>query len=324
MSTEFIAPGRLWLLVVIGALGIVYAISLQWRRGAEVRFTEVELLDEVAPQRPRWRRHVVAVLMLAGLAAMAIAAARPVDIRVERQATQGRILVLFDVSLSMMAQDVQPDRFSAAREAALEFIDEVDSDVQIGLISFSGNVAVESPLTLDRGETRGAVDRLALGEGTAIGDALAVATRLLSADSSDADTAAGVIVLLTDGETTVGRPTAQGAALAADAQIPVYAVSFGTEFGFITDPGGSGQRIPVPVRTDEMEQVAAATGGVAYSAESLEALSEAYDDIREALGETLGEPIEVIDEQTWRWAFAAFWMISAGWGLALWWLRGMV
>jgi Ca-activated chloride channel family protein len=130
--------------------------------------------------------------------------------------------------------------------------------------------------------------------------------------------------LLTDGETTVGMPTAEGAELAAAAGIPVYSISFGTEFGFIMDPGGSGQRIPVPVRIDEMDAVAALTGGIAYSAESLEALSAAYDEIREELGESLAEAIDVIDEQTWRWAMASFWLITTGWGLALWWLRGLV
>jgi hypothetical protein len=73
-----------------------------------------------------------------------------------------------------------------------------------------------------------------------------------------------------------------------------------------------------------MEAVAALTGGVAYSAESLEALSAAYDEIRTELGESLGDVIEVIDEQTWRWALASFWLIATGWALGLWWLRGLV
>ncbi len=328
MSTDFIAPERLWLLIFVAALGLAYLAVLRWRHTAEVRFTEVDLLDEIVPERPRWRRHVVAVLILVGLAAMVIAAARPIDRRTEALSTEGRIMVLFDVSLSMMAEDVEPDRFVAAQTAALEFVDEVDPDVQIGLISFSGNVAVESPLSFDRAETRRSIERLRLGPGTAIGDALAVATRVLTIDLSpeelDDDIAPGVIVLLTDGETTVGTPTAEGAALAAEAGIPVYSISFGTDAGFILDPGGSGQRIPVPVRIDEMEAVAALTGGVAYSAESLEALSAAYDEIRTELGESLGDVIEVIDEQTWRWALASFWLIATGWALGLWWLRGLV
>lgn len=328
MSSDFIAPERLWLLVVVAAMGVGYLMVLRWRRVAEVRFTEVDLIDEIVPERPRWRRHVVAVLILAGLAAMVIAAARPIEQRTEVLSTEGRIMVLFDVSLSMMAEDVEPDRFIAAQSAALEFVDEVDPGVQIGLISFSGNVAVESPLSFDRAETRRSIERLQLGPGTAIGDALTVATRVLTADLSseqlDDDTAPGVIVVLTDGETTVGMPTAEGAAIAAEVGIPVYSISFGTESGFIMDPGGSGQRIPVPVRIDEMETVAAETGGIAYSAESPEALSAAYDEIRAELTDSLADTIDVIEERTWRWAMGAFWLITAGWGLSLWWLRGLV
>lgn len=328
MSGDFIAPERLWLLAVVAAMGVGYLLVLRWRHTAEVRFTEVDLLDEIVPKRPRWRRHVVAALILAGLAAMVIAAARPIEPRTEVLSTEGRIMVLFDVSLSMLAEDVEPDRFIAAQSAALEFVDEVDPGVQIGLISFSGNVAVESPLSFDRAETRRAIERLALGPGTAIGDALSVATRVLTADLTpeqlDDDIAPGVIVVLTDGETTVGMPTAEGAAIAADAGIPVYSISFGTESGFIMDPGGSGQRIPVPVRIDEMEAVAAETGGIAYSAESPEALSAAYDEIRAELTDSLAETIDVIEERTWRWAMGAFWLITAGWGLSLWWLRGLV
>ncbi len=86
-------------------------VVLRWRRAAQVRFTQVDLLDEIAPHRPGWRRHLVAVLQLAGLAIGIVAIARPVDRTTERERSQGRILVLFDVSLSMMATDVEPDRF---------------------------------------------------------------------------------------------------------------------------------------------------------------------------------------------------------------------
>ena len=82
---------------------IGYFVVLRWRRAAQVRFTQVDLLDEIAPHRPGWRRHVVAVLQLAGLAIGVVAIARPIDRTSERERSQGRILVLFDVSLSMMA-----------------------------------------------------------------------------------------------------------------------------------------------------------------------------------------------------------------------------
>ncbi|TVR20223.1 MAG: VWA domain-containing protein [Ilumatobacter sp.] len=334
MSTDFLAPGRLWLLLVVLALGGAYVAVLRWRTTTQIRFTRIDLLDSVAPRRPAWRRHVVAGLQLLGLALAVVAIARPVERTTERTETDGRILVLFDVSLSMMAADVEPDRFTAAQEAARDFVDEVDDNVEVGLISFAGIVNVEVPPTLDRDRLFSGIDRLELAEATAIGDALSTASRLLvsAADGSAGDGASdpdddrppGVIVLLTDGETTVGRPTMEGAEEAAVNGIPVYAISFGTPFGAILDPGGSGQLIPVPIRHDEMVRVAELTGGLAFEAATGDELAAAYDDIRESLGETLGDEIEIITEQTWRWALAAFGLLALAWGLSLWWLRGMV
>ncbi len=326
MSTDFLAPGRLWLLLLVVALGVGYVVVLRWRKTATVRFTQVDLLDKVAPRRPRWRRHVVAVLMLIGLSLAVVATARPVERSTETTTSEGRILVLFDVSLSMMADDVDPDRFVAAQEAARDFVDEVDDGVEVGLVSFSGAVTVEVDPTLDRAAIQRGIDNLELAESTAIGDALAAGSRLLvnSADpDADPDKAPGVIVLLTDGETTVGRPTADGAQEAADAGVPAYTIAFGTEGGTIVDPV-SGDVVPVPVRPAELEQVAQTTGGQAYEARTGDELASAYDQIAESLGETIGEPIEIVTELTWQWALAAFLALAIAWALSLWWLRGMV
>jgi len=324
VSTDFLEPGRLWLLVIPVALAVLYVIVLRWRKAATVRFTQVDLLDKVAPSRPRWRRHVVAGVQLLGLTAAVIAIARPVDRDTERTTSEGRILVLFDVSLSMEADDVDPTRFVAAQEAARDFVDQVDPDVEVGLISFSGQVNVDVDPTLDRSAMENGIDNLELAESTAIGDALAAGTRLLvnSADP-ESDVAPGVMVLLSDGETTVGRLTSDGAEEAAAAGIPVYTIAFGTEDGIITDPV-SGDVVPVPVRPADLELVAETTGGQAYVAETGDELADAYADIQSSLGETLGDEIEIVKELTWQWALAAFLLLSLAWGLSLWWLRGMV
>jgi Ca-activated chloride channel family protein len=326
VSTDFLAPGRLWLLLLVAALGVGYVVVLRWRKTATVRFTQVDLLDKVAPQRPRWRRHVVAALMLVGLSLAVVATARPVERSSETTTSDGRILVLFDVSLSMMADDVDPDRFVAAQEAARNFVDEVDDGVEVGLVSFSGTVTVEVDPTLDRSTMQRGIDNLELAESTAIGDALAAGTRLLvnSADpDADPDKAPGVRVLLTDGETPGGRPTADGAQETADAGVPVYTIAFGTEDGVIVDPVG-GEVVPVPVRPAELEQVAETTGGRAFEARTGDELATAYDQIAESLGETIGDPIEIVTELTWQWALAAFLVLGLAWALSLWWLRGMV
>ena len=326
MTTDFLNPGRLWLLIVVVALGVLYLVVLRWRRAATVRFTQVDLLDKVAPSRPRWRRHLIAGIQLLGLALAVVAIARPVEHSTERTTSEGRILVLFDVSLSMDADDIDPNRFEAARDAARDFVDAVDPGVEIGLISFSGAVNTDVSPTLDREAMERGIDQLELAESTAIGDALAAGSRLLvnSADpDGDADLAPGVIVLLSDGETTVGRLTSDGAQEAADAGVPVFTIAFGTEAGSITDPL-SGEVVPVPVRPADLELVADTTGGVAFEAQTGGELADAYDQIAGSLGDTLGEEIQIVTELTWRWALAAFLLLSLAWALSLWWLRGMV
>ena len=326
MSTDFLAPGRLWLLLLVVGLAVLYVVVLRWRRAATVRFTQVDLLDKVAPKRPRWRRHVVAGLQLLGLAFAVVAVARPVERTTENTTTEGRILVLFDVSLSMMADDVDPRRFEAAQDAARNFVDLVDPGVEIGLIGFSGSVSVDVDPTLDRATMQRGIDNLELAESTAIGDALSAGTKLLvnSADpNDDSELPPGVMVLLSDGETTVGRLTSDGSAEAADAGIPVYTIAFGTEGGTIVDPE-SGEVVPVPVRPADLELVAETTGGQAFEARTGDELASAYDQIAESLGETIGDPIEIITELTWRWALAAFLCLGLAWALSLWWLRGMV
>ena len=325
---DFLAGGRLWLLLVVVLLGAAYLASLRWRKGAQVRFTQVDLLDKVAPRRPRWRRHLIAAVQLLGLAAAVLAIARPVERSTERTNSEGRILVLFDVSLSMEAQDVDPNRLEAAKVAAKNFIDEVDPDVEVGLVSFAGVVNIEVDPTLDRTIVDRRIDGLDLDISTAIGDALSTGTNLLlnavdEDENRDPDIAPGVIVLLTDGETTVGRPTAEGAQQAADAGVPVFTIAFGTQTGSITDPV-SGEVVPVPVRPAELEQVAAVTGGEAFEAQTGNELADAYDQIRESLGETLGDEIEIVKELTWRWALVAFILLVVAYSLSLWWLRGMV
>jgi len=201
MSTDFLAPGRLWLLVVPAALAVLYFAVLRWRRTTTVRFTQVDLLDRVAPKRPRWRRHVVAGIQLFGLTVAVIAIARPVERSTEQTKADGRILVLFDVSLSMEANDVDPTRFAAAQAAAHDFVDAVDPGVEVGLISFSGQVGVDVDPTLDRDAMERGLDNLELAESTAIGDALSAGTKLL-VNSADPESD---VALLVAGHPTVTR-----------------------------------------------------------------------------------------------------------------------
>ncbi|HET9546658.1 MAG TPA: VWA domain-containing protein [Desertimonas sp.] len=328
----FLEPQRLWLLVVVGALAVAYVAVLRWRRAATLRFTTVDLLDELVPRRPQWRRHVVAGLQLLGLSAGVIAVARPITTTTERTASEGRIVVALDTSLSMEATDIAPNRLAAAQQAATDFVGQVADDVEIGLVSFSGSVAVEVPPTLDRTALDTAIAELQLDDATAIGDALIVSTNLLvqlqerAADGTvtdGADVVPGAIVLLTDGETTFGASTEEGAEVAAAVGVPVFTIAFGTADGVIIDPD-TGDAVAVPVKPEPLRAAAETTGGQAYEAATPTELADAYQRIEAVLGDTLGEAVEVVTERTWVWAAAALGTLAIAWALSLWWLRGLV
>lgn len=320
MSWDFLAPARLWLLLVVAGLVVAYLLAQRRRAAHTVRFTQIEMLDQIAPRRPSWRRHAVAGVQLAALTIGVVGAAQPVDRSVTHPKAAGRIIMLFDVSLSMGANDVNPNRLDAAKKAGTDFVDAVDPDIEVGVISFSGTVDVAVEPTTDRKQISNAISALQLGEGTAIGDAIAAGVRILQRGQSGKDSP-GTLVVLSDGETTRGRPTADGAKLAADAKVPVYTIAFGTDHGVIDNPN-TGAPDPVPVKLDELQNAADTTGGKAYVAPSADELAKAYTDIRAHLQQSVGDAVTTIHELTWRYVLAAVVLMMLAWGLGLWWLRG--
>lgn len=320
MSWDFLAPARLWLLLVVAVLVVAYLLAQRRRAANTIRFTQIEMLDQIAPKRPGWRRHAVAGVQLAALTIGVLGAAQPVHRTVTRSKAAGKIMLLFDVSLSMGADDVSPNRLDAAKKAGADFVDAVDADVEVGLIAFSGTVDVAVEPTTDRQRLTTAIDALQLGEGTAIGDAIAAGVRVLQRNVTSADSP-GAVVVLSDGETTQGRPTADGAQIAADAKVPVYTIAFGTDHGSITNPS-TGETDAVPVKLDELQNAADATGGKSYVAPSASDLAKAYTDIRGNLQQTLGDAITTIHELTWRYVLAAVVLLMIAWAVGLWWLRG--
>jgi Ca-activated chloride channel homolog len=320
MSWDFLAPDRLWLLVVVAALAVAYLLAQRRRAAHTVRFTQIEMLDQIAPKRPGWRRHAIAGVQLAALSIGVLGAAQPVERSTTRPQDSGKIILLFDVSLSMQADDVAPTRLDAAKKAGEDFVDAVDPDVELGVISFSGTVGTDVEPTTDRSELTKAIDGLELGEGTAIGDAIAAGVHVLQRNDPTAKSP-GTLVVLSDGETTQGRPTADGAKVAADANVPVYTIAFGTADGAITNPQ-TGEVDPVPVKLDELQAAADATGGKAYVAPSVGDLTKAYADIRAKLQKTTGVAVTTIHEITWHYVLAAVLLLMIAWALGLWWLRG--
>ncbi|MCU1395076.1 MAG: hypothetical protein JWM34_3504 [Ilumatobacteraceae bacterium] len=324
IAVTFLDGGRLWLLVVVVILAGVYVASQYARQRHVVSFTNIDLLDSLAPKRPGWRRHVVAGCYLVAAIFGVIAIARPVNRELQQTENGGRILLLFDVSLSMESTDVNPTRLDAAKQAGEDFVKKVDDNIEVGLISFNGNVTVRLSPTLDHAGVSKAIADLQLGEGTAIGDALSTAADIIGPPSKDdPNQPAGAIVLLSDGETTQGSPTADGTKAAANDKIPIYSIAFGTADGTVADPN-TGQLVPVPVNNDELQATADGTGGQFYKAPTADALEQAYNDISKNLNAGAGDPVEVTIERTWEYTAIAMALLALGWVLGLWLLRGLL
>ncbi len=288
MTDWFTQPERLWLLLVVAALAVLYAALQYTKPRYAVRFSNLELLDKVAPKRPGWRRHVVAGLFLAAMAVLVASFAQPVA-KVKVPSERSTIVLAIDTSLSMAATDVRPNRIEAAQTAAKEFIASLPKQLNVGLISFAGSAQLLVPPTQDHQQLDAAIDGLKLDKSTAIGDATKLALQVIQDQSkgTSGKKVDGAVVLMSDGETTVGLPTADAIPLAKKAGVAVSTIAYGTQNGEITvdtDGDGVGQRTKVPVNVDELRGLADGTGGTAYTAESAQDLKSVYA----KLGSTIG------------------------------------
>jgi Ca-activated chloride channel homolog len=269
---SFLSPWFLLLLVPLAALLAAMVVLRRRRDRYAVRFASLPLLDRVVPERPGWRRHLTAGLGLAALGLLATAAARPeVDVRVPHD--RATVVVAIDTSVSMQADDVEPNRMAAATEAAERFVDELPDGVNVGLVSFAGSAAVLTPPTTDHDAAKAALGRLRMAERTAIGEAVFTSldqVASLAADgegSGEEEAVPARIVLLSDGTNTAGRTPDQAAAAAVEAGVPVSTIAYGTPNGVVTGEDGT----PISVPVDE--------AAPAYSAASSDELREVYDDI---------------------------------------------
>lgn len=275
----------LWLLVAVAALAIGYVLSQFRRRDAAVRFTNLALLDTVAPNRPGWRRHVPAALLLFALGSLSVALARPARLeQVPRE--RATIVVAIDTSLSMMATDVTPNRLDAAKAAAASFVELLPEQINVGLVSFNRTASVLVSPTRDHTAVVRAIGGLQLDQGTAIGEAIFAGIQAIDSVPPAADgeeVAPGRIVLMSDGETTAGRPDDVAGARALERDIPVSTIAFGTEDGTIVVPGED-RVISVPVNQDALRAIAEQTEGTFFTAATGEELRSVYADIGSSVG----------------------------------------
>jgi Ca-activated chloride channel homolog len=334
----FERPLFLLTLLVVPLAVALYVLSERRRMRYAIRFTNLEVLAGVIGGGYR-RRFVPLALFLLALAALCIGMARPQHKTLVPR-DRATVILVIDVSRSMEAKDVKPNRIGAATAAVRTFLGRVPDRLQVGLIAFAGDPAVATPPTTNHDLVRKSLDTIewfpSFG-GTAIGDALAAAVKLgQSAVTGDSGNLASVttaapntqthglvsILFLSDGAQTRGQlEPIEGADLAKAAGIPVYTVALGTPNGSLTFNGGNGfpgsfggRRVPVPPDPDTLRAIAARTGGQFFAAQSAKSLQSAYSKLGSQLGRKPGR-----SEITYGFlAGAALLLVAAGLLSALW------
>jgi Ca-activated chloride channel family protein len=279
---RFLQPVWLLGLAPVALVAAGYAWR-QWRRRAHaVRFTNLELLRRIAPSGLGWRRHLAATAFLLALVALTTAMARP-SVDQEVPVERATIMLAIDVSLSMESDDVAPTRLQAAQEAAIQFVQQLPPEHNLGLVSFARSANVLVPPGTDRQAVVSAIQSLVLAEATATGEAVFTcldAIRTVPANGAEGPPPARIL-LLTDGYRTYGRTVEEAAAAASAASVPVSTVAFGTDSGVVEIDG---QLYRVPVDRDAMATLAEATGGQYYEADSLAELTAVYEDMGSSVG----------------------------------------
>ena len=291
---SFDRPLALLALALLPAIVVGFVLVRRRRTRYAVRFTNVEVLRGVTPRLSSRREAAVGGLLLAVLALLCVALARPHVNRVS-PVENATVVLVVDTSRSMLAGDITPSRLEAAKAAARTFLDRVPDRLRVGLVTFAGEPTVAAVPTHDRALLHASVDAInpfqSGGGGTAIGDALARSVELAresfrergGTEAPSTGTISGVTILfLSDGRQFRGiLPPEAGAALAKRAGIPVYTVALGTDdpseqsgvFGFAQTPD-----------RETLRAIAKTTGGEYFAARSAGALSAAYDNLGSRLG----------------------------------------
>jgi Ca-activated chloride channel homolog len=305
---SFEAPWLLAALLLVPLAAVGYWLLMRRHTRYAVRFTNLEVLAAVAGQRRSWLRHLPAALLLASLAALCVAFARP-TVTTQAPNERASVVLVVDVSGSMRANDVKPSRLAAAKQAMRSFLDRAPDSLRVGIVAFSDEPLVAVSPTVDRDAPSQGIDLLGPGFGTALGDALGRSVELArtaTAETGEVGQAPAralkdedgrslaSILLLSDGAQTRGLLSpGQGAEQAQVAGIPVYTIALGTDDGTIlAGPPGQEQVIPVPPDRETLAAIAEFTGGETYDAESAEALEKVYAGLGSRVGR-IDRPREV-------------------------------
>jgi Ca-activated chloride channel homolog len=307
---SFAEPILLLGLLLVPLALLARAVARRRARRHAVRFTAVPALELAAAAEPPWLRHLPQALALAALATLVLAVAKPErTVAVPRE--RASVVLVTDHSRSMLADDVEPDRLTAAKRAARSFLDRLPDRLRVGVVAYS-NIpdAVHSPSS-DQERARAVIEGQVADGATATGDALQAALDVLPRDRRSGARTPAAIVLLSDGRTTTGQDPVVVAEAARRRRVPVFTVSLGTSSATVPNPA-FGPPLPATPDPETLRQIAETSGGRAFKAEDDEELSSIY----EALGSRLGTRNEQ-REVTAAFAAAASMLLLAAGGVSV-------
>ena len=304
---RFIWPDLLWLLALVPVLVLLYLWLLRKKRKTTVRLASVQVAKLALGTGPGWRRHVPPLLMLLAIAAGLLAVARPTA-TITLPLSERTIMLAMDVSGSMRAEDVKPNRLVASQEAAKSFVNNLPREVKVGVVSFAGTAAVVQAPTTSRDDVIAAIDRFQLQRGTATGSGIILSLATLFPDhgieiqnvtgqrnfpGGKKDIAkpdkpaftpvqpgsynSAAIIMLTDGQRTTGPDPLEAAKMAAERGIRVYTVGIGTTSGETI--GFEGWSMRVRLDEETLKNISVLTHGEYFYAGTAEDLKKVYDSL---------------------------------------------
>ncbi|HWH92526.1 MAG TPA: VWA domain-containing protein [Baekduia sp.] len=279
LALSFGSPTALPALLAVPLAMLLLHAARRRRTAYAVRFPAAASLAVAAGTVSPWRRHLPAALALAAIAALALAIAKPQ--RTVAVPVEGASVVLVtDHSGSMSATDVEPDRLSAAEDAAETFLDKLPKATRVGVVAYSdGPDGTLSPTT-DHDRVRDTIEAQSAQGATATGEALQVALDTLAPNGKKAARPASAIVLLSDGKTTTGRDPVEVARIAKRLGVPVYTVALGTADATIPNPVSPlSPPIAVPPDPETLKQIAELSGGRAFTSDDAGQLRSIYSEL---------------------------------------------
>ena len=336
-------PDWLWTLLLLPAVVLLYLRLLARRKKNSVRLASVAIVRQAMGPGPGWRRHVPPLLLLAALAMLLFATARPV-VKLKLPARDQTIILAMDVSGSMRATDVKPNRMVAAQEAAKAFVAGLPRSVRVGVVSFAGTAAVVQAPTVSREDVVAAIDRFQMQRATAIGSGLILSLATLFPDQGiDLSQIAGArampkspeerakdqarkpfepvepgsytsaaVILLTDGQRTTGPDPMEAAKMAAERGVKVYTVGIGTKAGETI--GFEGWSMRVKLDEETLKAISTATRANYFYAGTAEDLKQVYQGLSSRLVvETKETEVSAL------FAAAGALLVVLAAGLSVWW-----